>query len=196
MSERTADECAAATRTASELDADRAAARVIRTASIAAAAAAVQPIPLVDLALLTPIQVGMVRTVAALYGHPLGFRSALELLAAFGTSLAAQHAVIAAVKLAPVAGLPVAVSVAYGLTCAIGEASKVHFQQGHGLTNERLREVFRRAYRKQRGAVRHAVQDDEHLVDELRRLTEARRDARIGQAEYERRKQALIARIA
>ena len=50
--------------------------------------------------------------------------------------------------------------------------------------------------RREIGAVRHAVQDDEHLVDELRRLTEARRDARIGQAEYERRKQALIARIA
>jgi uncharacterized protein (DUF697 family) len=149
---------------------------------------------MVDLALLTPIQVGMVRTVAAIYGHPLGLRNALELLGTFGASLAAQHAVMAAVKLVPVAGLPVAVPVAYAVTYAVGEASKVHFKQGHALTNENLREVFRRAYRKQRSAVRHAV-TDQQLVGELRRLTEARRKGQLQDAEYERRKQALFSRL-
>lgn len=190
---RTADERPGHPRTASESDADQAA-RVIRNYSIAAAAAAVQPIPLVDLALLTPIQVGMVRSIAMVYGQPLGLRSALELLGTFGTSLVAQHAIMAAVKLAPWAALPVAISVAYAITYAIGEASKVHFQRGPLLSNENLRDVFRRTYRKQRSAVKHAVKDKQ-LVGELRRLTQARRNGQIEDAEYERRKRALISPV-
>lgn len=190
---RTADERPGHPRTASESDADQAA-RVIRNYSIAAAAAAVQPIPLVDLALLTPIQVGMVRSIAMVYGQPLGLRSALELLGTFGTSLVAQHAIMAAVKLAPGATLPVAISVAYAITYAIGEASKVHFQRGPLLSNENLRDVFRRTYRKQRSAVKHAVKDKQ-LVGELRRLTQARRNGQIEDAEYERRKRALISPV-
>lgn len=178
----------------SEPDPDQAAARVIRNYSIAAAAAAVQPIPLVDLALLTPIQVGMVRSIATVYSQPLGLRSALELLGTFGTSLVAQQAIMAAVKLAPMAGLPVAISVAYAITYAIGEASKVHFERGSLLSNENLREIFRRTYRKQRDAIKHAVKD-EHLVGELRRLTKARRSGQIEEAEYERRKHELISRL-
>jgi uncharacterized protein (DUF697 family) len=191
--ERAADERSRHPRTVSEPDADQAA-RVIRNYSIAAAAAAVQPLPLVDLALLTPIQVGMVRSIAMVYGQPLGLRSALELLGTFGTSLVAQHAVMAAVKLAPGAGLPVAISVAYAITYAIGEASKVHFERGPLLSNENLRDVFRRTYRKQRGAVKHAVKD-KRLVGELRRLTQARRNGQIDDAEYERRKRALISPV-
>jgi uncharacterized protein (DUF697 family) len=167
---------------------------VIRNYSITAAAAAVQPIPGLDLALLTPIQVGMVRTVAAIYGHPLGVRTALELLGAFGTGLAAQQAVMAAVKLVPVAGLPVAISVAYAVTYAVGEATRVRFAHGRPDTSQDLREVFRRAYRGQRRAVRRAA-SDEPLVRELRQLGEARRHGQIGDDEYERRKQALIARV-
>jgi uncharacterized protein (DUF697 family) len=182
-------------RTADARDADQAAARVIRNYSIAAAAAAVQPVPLVDLALLTPIQVGMVRAIATVYDQPLGLRSALELLGTFGSSLIAQHAVMTAVKLAPGAGLPVAVSVAYAITYAVGEASKLHFQRGPRLSNDGLREVFRRTYRKQRGAVKHAVRDTQ-LVGELRRLTEARRSGQIGEPEYERRKRELISHVA
>lgn len=174
-------------------DPDADAARVIRNYSIAAAAAAVQPIPMVDLALLTPIQVGMVRSIAMIYGQPLGLRNALELLGTFGGSMLAQHAVMASAKLAPVAGLPIAISVAYALTYAVGETSKVHFQRGPLLSNANLREVFRRVYRKQRGAARQAARD-EHLVNELRRLAEARRGGQIGEAEYERRKQELISR--
>jgi uncharacterized protein (DUF697 family) len=190
---RTADERSSHPRTVSEPDADQAA-RVIRNYSIAAAAAAVQPVPLVDLALLTPIQVGMVRSIAMVYGQPLGLRSALELLGTFGTSLIAQHAIMAAVKLAPGAALPVAISVAYAITYAIGEASKVHFQRGPSLSNENLRDVFRRTYRKQRGAVKHAVKNKQ-LVGELRRLTAARRNGQIDDAEYERRKRALISPV-
>jgi uncharacterized protein (DUF697 family) len=190
---RTADERSSHPRTVSESDADQAA-RVIRNYSIAAAAAAVQPIPLVDLALLTPIQVGMVRSIAMVYGQPLGLRSALELLATFGTSLVAQHAIMAAVKLAPGAAVPVAISVAYAITYAIGEASKVHFQRGPLRSNENLRDVFRRTYREQRGAVKRAVKDKQ-LVGELRRLTEARRNGQIEEAEYERRKRALISPV-
>jgi uncharacterized protein (DUF697 family) len=193
--ERTADERTADPRTASARDADEAAARVIRNYSIAAAAAAVQPVPLVDLALLTPIQVGMVRAIAMVYHQPLGLRSALELLGTFGSSLVAQQAVMAAVKLAPGVGLPVAVSVAYAITYAVGEAAKLHFQRGPQLSDESLREVFQRTFRKQRGAVKHAVKHD-HLVGELRRLTEARRSGQIQEPEYERRKRELIARVA
>lgn len=42
---------------------DAAASQVIRICSIGAAAAAIQPVPMVDLALLTPIQVAMVRSI-------------------------------------------------------------------------------------------------------------------------------------
>jgi uncharacterized protein (DUF697 family) len=173
---------------------DAAAARVIRNYSITAAAAAVQPIPGIDLALLTPIQVGMVRTVAAIYGHPLGLRTALELLGAFGTGLATQQAIIAAVKFVPMAGLPVAISVAYAITYAIGEATRVRFAHDQPAATKDLREVFRRAYRGQRRAIRRAA-SDEPLARELRQLGDARRSGQLAADEYERRKQALIARV-
>lgn len=174
---------------------DQEAARVIRNYSITASAAAVQPIPGLDLALLTPIHVGMIRTVAAIYGHPLGVRTALELLGAFGAGLATQQAVIAAVKFVPVAGIPVAISVAYAVTYAVGEATRVRFAHGKPGESQDLREVFRRAYRGQRRAVRKAAAGDEALVHELRELGEARRHGQIAEDEYERRKQALIARV-
>ena len=43
--------------------------------SVAAAAAAVQPVPLLDIALLAPIHVGMVQAIGQVHGHKLDTKS-------------------------------------------------------------------------------------------------------------------------
>ncbi|HEX8110734.1 MAG TPA: DUF697 domain-containing protein [Kofleriaceae bacterium] len=173
-----------------------AATHVIRTCSIASAIAAMRPFPAVDLARVTPIQVGMVRSIARIYGYPLVLRDARKLIGAIGMSVVVQDMVIAAVKLVPVAGVPVAISGAYALTYAIGEAAKAYFEHGRTLSIRRLRAVFRRAYHRQRGAIGRAAAQNERLITELRRLAKLYSAGQIGEAEYVRRKQELTSGLA
>jgi uncharacterized protein (DUF697 family) len=173
-----------------------AATHLIRTCSIASATAAMRPFPAIDLVRVTPIQVGMVRSIARIYGYPLVLRDAWALLGAIRMSVVVQDLVIAAAKLVPVAGVPAAISAAYGLTYAIGEVAKAHFEHGRTLSIRRLRAVFRRTYHRQRGAIGRAAAKNERLITELRRLAEIYSAGQIGEAEYVRRKQELTSGLA
>jgi uncharacterized protein (DUF697 family) len=98
--------------------------------SIAAAAAAIPPVPLLDIALLAPIQTGMVQGIGRIYGQRLDRKSVLEILSTFGASLVSQSVIMAAAKLLPFFGWAAAVSMAYALTHAIGEVSDHYFRTG------------------------------------------------------------------
>lgn len=173
---------------------DQAVSQVIRVCSVGAAAAAVQPVPMVDLALLTPIQIAMVRSIGNIYGYTLDWKTALGILGTFGLSIAAQNLVLASMKLVPVAGSVAAVPVAYVLTSAIGEASKRYFESGRSLSKARMRQAFRQAYKQQKRTV-IAAANDANLATELQHATDAYRSGAIDEAEYTRRKQEIIARL-
>src|SRR5690606_16817474 len=94
-----------------EEEREKAATEVIRVCSIGAAAVVVQPLPMLDIALLTPIHVAMVKAIGGVYGYTLDRKTALGIIGAFGASIAAQNLVIASAKLVPFASLPIAISV-------------------------------------------------------------------------------------
>ena len=176
-------------------DKARAASQVIRVCSVGAAAAAVQPLPIVDLALITPIQVAMVRSIGTIYGYTLDWRTALGILGTFGFSIASQNLVLASVKLVPAAGSGIAISVAYALTSAIGETSKHYFESGRTLSKAQLQRMFRETHKQQKRTMLDAAKHDASLVAELHRLTDAYRSGAIDEDEYARRKQEIIARL-
>ena len=108
---------------ASQQERDHAIREVIQIASAAAAAVSVQPIPFVDVALVSPIQIVMVQAIARVHGYALDKKAVLEILSTFGASLVAQNVIMAAAKFVPFLGWLVALSMSFALTYAIGEVS-------------------------------------------------------------------------
>ncbi len=172
-----------------------AATEVIRVCSVGAAAVVVQPLPMLDIALLTPIHVAMVKAIGGIYGYTLDRKTALGIIGAFGASIAAQNLVLASAKLLPLASLPIAISVAYALTHAIGEASRVYFQSGRKLTRARMKQVFDHDYSETKRATLHAAKQDPALGERLARITDAYRAGVLTEEEYERKKQEALARL-
>src|SRR5690606_4725628 len=179
----------------SDEEREKAATEVIRVCSIGAAAVVVQPLPMLDIALLTPIHVAMVKAIGGVYGYTLDRKTVLGITGAFGASIAAQNLVIASAKLVPFATLPVAISVAYALTHAIGEASRVYFQSGRKLSRARMKQVFHQDYSETKRAKLRAAKRDRELADQLARLTDAYRAGTLTADEYDAKKQEVLARL-
>lgn len=168
---------------------------VIHVCSVGAAAVVVQPLPMLDIALLTPIHVAMVKAIGGIYGYTLDRKTALAIIGAFGASIAAQNLVLGSAKLVPVAGLPVAISVAYAVTHAVGEASRAYFQSGWRLSRARMKQVFHHDYSETKRAKLHAAKQDRALGDQLARINDAHRAGVLTEEEYERQKHDVLARL-
>src|SRR5688500_3829577 len=123
---------------------------LIQVCSIAAGAVAVQPIPLLDIALITPIQIGMVQGIGRVYGYTLDKKSVVEILSTLGASIVAQNVIIAAAKLIPFLGWVVGISMAYALTYAIGEVSDHYFKNGRGVQSSEMKSMFEKIYKEKR----------------------------------------------
>lgn len=178
-----------------EEERERAATEVIRVCSLGAAAVVVQPLPMLDIALLTPIHVAMVKAIGGIYGYTLDRRTALGIISTFAASIAAQNLVLASGKLLPFATLPVAISVAYALTHAVGEASRVYFQSGRQLSRARMKQVFDQTYSKTKQAKLRAMKRDRVLGEQLARISDAYRAGVLTDEEYERKKQEVLSRL-
>src|SRR5690606_6264572 len=150
---------------------------------------------MLDIALLTPIHVAMVKAIGGVYGYTLDRKTALGIIGAFGASIAAQNLVIASAKLVPFASLPIAISVAYALTHAIGEASRVYSQSGRQLSRARMKQVFEQDYSETKREKLRAAKGDRALRDQLARITEAYRAGVLTEDEYEQKKQQVPARL-
>ena len=77
---------------------------VTTVCSVAAAAVAIQPVPLLDMALLAPIHVAMVQAIGQVHGSKLDRKSVIEILSTFGASIVTRAAVLSAIKIVPVFG--------------------------------------------------------------------------------------------
>ncbi|MEX1364737.1 MAG: DUF697 domain-containing protein, partial [Nannocystaceae bacterium] len=89
---------------ATEAEKKRAVRELVEVCSVAAAAMTIQPIPLLDTALIAPIQIGMVQGIGKIHGYALDRRSIVEILSTFGASIVAQNLIMAAAKLIPFFG--------------------------------------------------------------------------------------------
>lgn len=99
-------------------------------AAEAAAVVALNPLPLSDFLVLTPIQIRMVARIGAVYGRRLDEESVLELLATIGAGLGARSVFQGLLSFIPgvkqFVGAPFASAATYGLGCA----ARAYFKSG------------------------------------------------------------------
>ena len=166
---------------------------VIQVCSVASAAVAWQPIPLLDMVLISPIQIAMVQAIGRIHGYKLDQKSVVEILGTFGASLLAQNVIMAAAKLIPFAGWVVGMSMAYALTYAVGEVSDHYFRHGRGVDQQDLREMFDKVYKNKKAEKAAAHRSDSSLKDRLEQLKEAYAAGLLTDEEFEAKKQELLA---
>lgn len=104
--------------------------KVIWAAAAAAAAAAAIPIPLSDAALIAPIQISMVLSLASLYGVKLSWSRAVGLLTPALGVIGGRWLAGSLLKFIPGAGSVVAAGVAGVLTLAFGQTYNYFFLRG------------------------------------------------------------------
>jgi uncharacterized protein (DUF697 family) len=160
--------------------------------SVAAAAVTVQPVPLLDIALLAPIHIGMVQAIGQVHGHKLDAKSVVEMLATFGGSIVTRSVLGSVVKVIPIFGWAASASMAYAMTYAIGEVSHCYFASGRGLSSAQLRSMFRSVYDSKRAEKADAAKTNETLKDKLRQVTDAYEAGFLSEEEYRKKKEDVL----
>jgi uncharacterized protein (DUF697 family) len=160
--------------------------------SVAAAAVTVQPVPLLDIALLAPIHVGMVQAIGQVHGHKLDAKSVVEVLATFGGTIVTRSILGSVVKVIPVFGWAASASMAYAMTYAVGEVSHCYFQSGRGLSSSQLRTMFRSVYDAKRAEKAETAKANETLKEKLRQVTDAYEAGLLTEEEYREKKEQVL----
>jgi uncharacterized protein (DUF697 family) len=160
--------------------------------SVAAAAVTVQPVPLLDIALLAPIHIAMVQAIGQVHGHKLDAKSVVEVLATFGGSIVTRSILGSVVKVIPVFGWAASASMAYAMTYAIGEVSHCYFTSGRGLSSTQLRSMFRSVYDAKRTEKGEAARANETLKEKLRQVTDAYEAGLLTEEEYRKKKEDVL----
>lgn len=166
---------------------------LVQVCSVAAGAMTIQPIPLVDTALIAPIQIGLVQGIGKIHGYQLDRKSILEMLSTFGASIVAQNLVMAAAKLIPFFGWVITISMAYAMTWAIGEVSDHYFRNGRQVDEDELRAMFKRVYERKKEEKSAEHKRDKSLKAKLEELKEARKAGLLTDEEFEAKKAAVLA---
>lgn len=177
---------------ASDAEKDEAVRELVKVCSIAAGAVTVQPIPFVDTALITPIQIAMVQGIGKVRGYSLDQKSIVEILSTFGASLVAQSVIMAAAKLIPFFGWVVTISMAYALTWAIGEVSDHYFKTGRGASSSEMKDMFKRVYDDKKAEKEASNKKNATLKDKLEKLKAAKAAGVLTDEEFERKKQEVM----
>ena len=178
---------------ASQQERDDAVREVIQMCSAAAGAVSVQPIPMLDIALISPIQIVMVQAIGRIHGHSLDKKAVLEIVSTFGASILAQNVIMATAKLIPFVGWIAAVAMSYALTWAIGEVSEHYFRNGRGVPQEELREMFDRVYKSKKAEKHSAVKKNSSLKERLEQLKDAKAEGLLTDEEFEEKKREMLA---
>lgn len=176
-------------------DEQRAAAvkELVQVCSVAASAMTIQPFPLLDTALIAPVQIAMVQGIGKIHGHKLDSKSILEMLSTFGASIVAQNVIMAAAKLIPFVGWIVTISMAYAMTWAIGEVSDHYFRNDRKVDEGELKAMFERVYKAKRAEKTEQHKGDAALKEKLEKLKKAHTDGLLTDEEFEAKKTQLLA---
>jgi uncharacterized protein (DUF697 family) len=166
---------------------------VITVCAVGASAVTIQPFPVADVLLMSPIQIGMVQAIGKVHGHKLDKKAILEILSTFGASLVAQNVIMAAAKLIPFLGSVVAMSMAYALTYAIGEVSDYYFQHGRGVSTSELQDRFKSIYKEKKAEKEREAKENKSLKQKLDALKKARETGVITEEEFAKKKEEVLA---
>ncbi len=107
---------------------------LIRRFSVIGAGIGSAPVPIADIAILTPLQLLMIALVAGLSCRPLSLDSVPEYAAASGVNVAAafggRQLARQLVKFVPLAGLPASAAIAGASTFGLGKSAEAYFFHG------------------------------------------------------------------
>jgi len=117
--------------------------KVIYSNAVLTGAVAFIPVPVADLAVITPIQIGMVATIGHLYGMAVSKKSILELLSTIGAGVSFREMARQIIKLIPGYGQAVSAAVAFAGTVALGKASLYWFEHNCSVPESKLKDEFK-----------------------------------------------------
>ncbi len=177
---------------ATDAEKEAAVTEVIQLCSAAASAVTVQPLPFVDIALLSPIQIVMVQAIGRVHGHTLDTKGVLEILSSFGASIVAQGVIMTAARFVPFFGWLVSISMAYALTYAIGEVSDYYFRHGRGVPAGDLKDMFDRVYKDKKKEKEKSHGKNTTLKQRLDQLKEAFKEGLLTQEEFDAKKEEIL----
>jgi small GTP-binding protein len=124
--------------------------KLVRSATLIALAAGLQPVPLVDIPILLGNQIRLVLRVAAVYGEPMNAQHMRELVTTIAGGLFMRYLAEAAAKAVPFGGDLVAGAIAAAATWSIGQVAIEYFESGKKLTPSQINASFKRFYRRYR----------------------------------------------
>lgn len=174
---------------------EQAAREVLQVCAVAAGAVALQPFPLVDVALVTPIQIVMVQAIGRIYGHGLDRQGVFEFFGAIGAGIVSQQVIMAGAKLIPFIGWIVGISIAFALTWAIGEVCIHYFSNGRQVPIEELQEMFSKVYETKKAEKQNEIRQNDSLKDRLQQLKDAYKAGVITEEEFQSKKEELLSRL-
>lgn len=156
--------------------------RAILGASVAAGTANLMTspvqIPFASFIPITAVQVGMVLSLARIFGLPMTARRARDVLVTFGSAILGRTLFRQLVDLVPVAGWLLGTAIAVGTTAALGYAVSTWFASGEKISREGVKEMsevfsrtFAESFKKfpERGSLRANLQS---IVVETLKLME------------------------
>lgn len=175
--------------------------QIIRMTSAAAAVSTMQPLPFVDMALLTPMQHRMVQSIGLVHGYRLEEKAVRQLFRTVRQRIITSQLKIAMAKvlLIPIVPGAYADSVAYALTHALGQASDRYFRSRRTMHANEMkarfeviyRDTFEQTFRLKRDELRAMFRSAEirRQIDDLK---EAQRHGKMDEAEEVRRMDAIL----
>jgi uncharacterized protein (DUF697 family) len=141
----------------------KAAREVIQRSSLASALLAVEPIPLLDVAIVNPIEHRMVQSIARLHGYQLDRKEIAETFAMLRGRLIGPNAAIAVaqlITLVPIFPDLIAATLAYALTAAIGDLGDRYFRTGRSMSSREVKASFDAIFRHEFKSVYTEGRDD------------------------------------
>ncbi|MBS3964201.1 MAG: 50S ribosome-binding GTPase [Methylomonas sp.] len=117
--------------------------------TVLSGAAGAIPLPLVDIPLVTLLQMKMLHTLASIYRYPLDGKHLSEIAGALGISLLTNWGRRKLVKLVPVFGAPVSALLTAATTFALGKTLIIYFQSrrdGLALGKRHFQSIYAREY--------------------------------------------------
>lgn len=181
---------------------------IVKTHLLLAVGGGLIPLPFVDFAAVTGVQVNMVRSLSKLYGKDFNEQIGKSLVTALvGTSLARMAA--SAVKTIPLLGSILGTATQAVLsgasTYAVGQVFIHHFDKGGSLSDfspedlkekykaefERGKEFSIRAEKEQKSN----MQSKEDIFNALEKLNSLKEKGIVSEEEYQAQKAKLLARI-
>lgn len=147
--------------------------QAVRRATTTAMAVALIPLPFVDLLPLMAIQVGLILTLARIYGQQMGARRAGDIIATFGVGMLGRTLFHELVKMGGVPGWVLGASIAGATTMSLGVGAMRWFESGRRPTKTELKSLFKTTQGRLAGILKAAFRRRPKKGDLTKRLDEA-----------------------